>query len=164
MEEVLFESKVKCDGYKGRHYVFLNSKGFSIKKKKYTFFGEYIDVEDFQIREIKEKSGRTLARIVDKKVDIIFNNKSINMNFYNYEDASIFYDKIIELKKNDTFVNRSINKMQNITEEDIKKTIKKVVKTVGIVGIIVHGVKSVVKDGKGIFEEGKEVIKSIFKK
>jgi hypothetical protein len=54
--------------------------------------------------------------------------------------------------------------MQNITEEDVRNGIKTIVKVVGVLGVLVHGVKSVVKDGKGIIEEGREVIKSILKK
>ena len=56
------------------------------------------------------------------------------------------------------------SKKTNITEEDVRNGIKTIVKVVGVVGLLVHGVKSVVKDGKGIFEEGNEVIKAIFKK
>jgi hypothetical protein len=101
---------------------------------------------------------------VDKSVDIIFNTKSITIKFQSYEDAKEFYDRIIELKKSDTFVNRNIRKIQNITEEDVRKGLKTIVKTVGVIGIFVHAVKSVVSDGKGIVEEGKEVIKSLLKK
>ena len=156
--------KIKCNEYKGILYLFINEKGFEFKKKKYILFGEYINIDDFLISEIKYKNNRTLVRVVDKTVDVIFNTKSINIKFQSYEDAKEFYDRVIELKKNDTFVNRSLYKMQNITEEDIRKGLKTIVKTVGIIGILVHSVKSVVSDGKGIFEEGKEVIKSLLKK
>ena len=101
---------------------------------------------------------------MEKTVDVIFNTKSINIKFKNNDDAKEFYDRIIELKKNDTFVNRSLHKIRNITEEDVRKGLKTIVKTVGIIGIVVHSVKSVITDGKGIFEEGKQAIKSILKK
>ena len=90
--------------------------------------------------------------------------KLVVMQPNSFDDAQEFYDKLVELKKNDTFLNRSLYKMKNITEEDVRNGIKTVVKVVGILGVLVHGVKSVVKDGKGIFEEGKEVVKSILKK
>ena len=156
--------KVKCSDYKGKMYLFIEEKGFSFKKKKYCFFGEFIDVDSFLVSDIKMNKNRSLIRIVDKNVDVIFNNNSLNIKFYKLEDARDFYDKLVELKKNDTFLNRSLYKMQNITEEDVRNGIKTIVKVVGVVGLLVHGVKSVVKDGKGIFEEGKEVIKAIFKK
>lgn len=156
--------KVKCVGYKGLHYIFMDPKGFSLKKKKYIFFGDFIDVNSFLVSDIKQNKSRTLVRIVDKNVDVIFQNDSLNIKFYSYDSAKEFYDKVLELKKNDTFINRSIDKMKNITEDDIRKTVKSVVKATSIIGILVHGVKSVVKDGKGVLEEGKEVVKSIFKK
>lgn len=156
--------KIKCNGYKSSMYLFVEEKSFNFKKKKYIFFGEYIDVDEFLISEIKYKNNRTLVRVVEKTVDVIFNTKSINIKFKNNDDAKEFYDRIIELKKNDTFVNRSLHKIRNITEEDVRKGLKIIVKTVGIIGIVVHSVKSVVTDGKGIFEEGKEAIKSILKK
>lgn len=156
--------KIKCNGYKGSMYLFVEEKSFNFKKKKYVFFGEYIDVDEFLISEIKYKNNRTLVRVVEKTVDVIFNTKSINIKFKNNDDAKEFYDRIIELKKNDTFVNRSLHKIRNITEEDVRKGLKTIVKTVGIIGIVVHSVKSVITDGKGIFEEGKEAIKSILKK
>ncbi|MBQ7789854.1 MAG: hypothetical protein IJ399_01170 [Bacilli bacterium] len=156
--------KIKCNGYKGLMYLFVEEKSFNFKKKKYVFFGEYIDVDEFLISEIKYKNNRTLVRVVEKTVDVIFNTKSINIKFKNNDDAKEFYDRIIELKKNDTFVNRSLHKIRNITEEDVRKGLKTIVKTVGIIGIVVHSVKSVITDGKGIFEEGKEAIKSILKK
>lgn len=156
--------RVKCSDYKGRLYLFLEDKGFSFKKKKYYFFGEFIDVDSFLVSDIKMNKNRSLIRIVDKTVDVIFNNDSLNIKFYSFDDAQEFYDKLVELKKNDTFLNRSLYKMKNITEEDVRNGIKTVVKVVGILGVLVHGVKSVVKDGKGIFEEGKEVFKSILKK
>ena len=156
--------KIKCNEYKGILYLFINEKGFEFKKKKYILLGEYIEVDSFLISEIKYKNNRTLVRVVNKTVDVIFNTKSITIKFKTYEDAKEFYDRIIELKKNDTFVNRSLHKMQDITEEDIRKGLKTIVKTVGIIGILVHSIKSVVSDGKGIIEEGKQVIKSILKK
>ena len=145
-------------------YLFVEEKSFNFKKKKYVFFGEYIDVDEFLISEIKYKNNRTLVRVVEKTVDVIFNTKSINIKFKNNDDAKEFYDRIIELKKNDTFVNRSLHKIRNITEEAVRKGLKTIVKTVGIIGIVVHSVKSVITDGKSIFEEGKQAIKSILKK
>lgn len=156
--------RVKCSDYKGRLYLFLEEKGFCFKKKKYCFFGEFLDVDSFLVSDIKVNKSRSLIRIVDKTVDVIFNDKSLNIKFHSLDEANDFYDKLVELKKNDTFINRSLYKMRNITEEDVRDGIKSIVKLVGIVAVVVHGVKSVVKDGKGIFEEGKEVIKSIFKK
>lgn len=156
--------KIKCSDYKGRLYLFLEEKGFSFKKKKYYLFGEFVDVDNFLVSDIKVNKNRSLIRIVDKDVDVIFNNKSLNMKFCSYSDAREFYDKLVELKKNDTFLNRSLYKMQNITEDDVRDGIKTIVKIVSIVGVVVHGIKSVTKDGKGILEEGKEVIKSILKK
>ena len=156
--------KIKCSGYKGKMYLFLDEKGFSFKKKKYCLFGEFILVDSFLVSNIKMNKSRSLIRIVDKTVDVIFNDKSLNIKFSNFDDANSFYEKLVELKKNDTFLNRSLYKMQNITEEDVRNGIKTIVKVVGVLGILVHGVKSVVKDGKGIIEEGREVIKSILKK
>ena len=153
--------KIKCSGYKGKMYLFLDEKGFSFKKKKYCLFGEFILVDSFLVSNIKMNKSRSLIRIVDKTVDVIFNDKSLNIKFSNFDDANSFYEKLVELKKNDTFLNRSLYKMQNITEEDVRNGIKTIVKVVGVLGILVHGVKSVVKDGKGIIEEGREVIKSI---
>jgi hypothetical protein len=156
--------KVKCSDYKGKMYLFIEEKGFSFKKKKYCFFGEFLDVDSFLVSDIKVNKSRSLIRIVDKTVDVIFNDKSLNIKFYSLDEANDFYDKLVELKKNDTFINRSLYKMRNITEEDVRDGIKTIVKLVGIVAVVVHGVKSVVKDGKGIIEEGREVIKSILKK
>lgn len=156
--------KVKCSEYSGLHYLFLDSNGFSLKKKKYIFFGDFVDVDSFLIKDIKANNKRVLVRCNEKYVDVVLINKSLSLKFKNNEEAMSFYEKILELKKNDTFISRSIDKMKNITEDDIRKTVKSVVKAVSIIGILVHGVKAVVKDGKGVLEEGKEVIKSIFKK
>ena len=156
--------KIKCNDYKGKLYLFFNEKGFEFKKKKYILFGEYISIDNFLISEIKYKNNRTLVRVVEKTVDIIFNTKSITIKFQSYEDAKEFYDRIIELKKKDTFVNKSILKLKNITEDDVREGLKTIVKTVGVIGILVHSIKSVVSDGKGIVEEGKQVIKSLLKK
>ena len=164
MQEILFEDKIKCNKYKGRIYVFLTSKEIILKKKKYIFFGEYIEIKKYQIRDIKENNTRTLIRIIENSIDIIFINDSIKLDFYNNESAKKFYDILIEQKKNDTFVNRSLYKMKNITEEDVKKGIKYIVKTVGLVALLVHSVKSVVNDGKTIKDEGKEVIKKLLKR
>jgi hypothetical protein len=164
MQEILFEDKIKCNKYKGRIYVFLTSKEIILKKKKYIFFGEYIEIKKYQIRDIKENNTRTLIRIIENSIDIIFINDSIKLDFYNNESAKKFYDILIEQKKNDTFVNRSLYKMKNITEEDVKNGIKYIVKTVGLVALLVHSVKSVVNDGKTIKDEGKEVIKKLLKR
>ena len=164
MQEILFEDKIKCNKYKGRIYVFLTSKEIILKKKKYIFFGEYIEIKKYQIRDIKENNTRTLIRIIENSIDIIFINDSIKLDFYNKESAKKFYDILIEQKKNDTFVNRSLYKMKNITEEDVKNGIKYIVKTVGLVALLVHSVKSVVNDGKTIKDEGKEVIKKLLKR
>ena len=155
--------KVKCSDYKGKIYLFLDERGFSFKKKKYYLFGEFIILDSFLVSNIKMNKHRNLIRVVDKNVNVIFNDKSLDIKFFCYEDAHDFYEKLNEIKKNDTFFYRSLYKIQNMTDEDIKNNIKSVVKVVSVIAVLVHGVKSVVSDGKGIFEEGKEVLKSIIK-
>ena len=73
--------KIKCTGYKGKMYLFLDEKGFSFKKKKYCLFGEFILVDSFLVSNIKMNKSRSLIRIVDKTVDVIFNDKSLNIKF-----------------------------------------------------------------------------------
>ena len=60
--------KIKCSGYKGKMYLFFDEKGFSFKKKKYCFFGEFLNIESFLVSDIKVK-GKIESLDIERVID-----------------------------------------------------------------------------------------------
>ena len=150
--------KFKCDGYKGKMYLFLDELNVIFKKKKWFLSSELVDVDTFSIRDIRENKGKYLIRQTDKNVEVITIKKCYILRFYSFEDANSFYSAVIDIKKSDTFLKRNLDRLRNINEKDVKNAANSIIKVLSFIALIVKAVDEMGDKGKTVIDGIKAII------